>query len=127
MMMLGFKRPLEQDDLPDLAWRDSSENLHKKFEKEWNSEIGLDPSSAVTMKSFAAVLARAHMGRFVSAAILKVLFDFQQFVGPLMLSAMITYLQDVRAGRDGATLGLGLSYVAVFLINATVQTGILHQ
>jgi len=72
-------------------------------------------------------LAVAFGGQFYGALLLKLLYDCLQFVGPNLLDAIITYLDDFSAGKRGATAGVGYGYVATLFGVSVLATALLHQ
>jgi len=66
-------------------------------------------------------------GDFYGALLIKLLYDCLQFVGPNLLDAIITFLNDYSEGLPGATPGVGFGYVALLFVVSVLATAFLHQ
>lgn len=77
---MGYKRPLQQEDLFNLPENISSEYSARKFEEEWNKQLKRRKPSIIiaTAKSFG--------GPFLFIGILKLIHDILLFSGPIILN-----------------------------------------
>ncbi|VIO86163.1 multidrug resistance related protein 1, putative [Brugia malayi] len=132
----GFRRPLEVNDLWRLRLHEESENLMKKFKRYWlpavnayykkkraaEQSISLKKLSPKTQPSLLWALAKTYRWTILSGAAMKFVFDVLNFVSPQLLSALISYIEDMKRPL---WMGIAISF-AMFAV-ALVQSMILHQ
>eukprot|EP00743_Colponemidia_sp_Colp-15_P007019 GILK01007575.1.p1 GENE.GILK01007575.1~~GILK01007575.1.p1 ORF type:complete len:1529 (-),score=302.56 GILK01007575.1:186-4727(-) len=116
VMTLGYKRPLQQADLPFLSSRDSSEVIYDQFEVAWRAE------QTKPKPKLSSALISTFGKYFIGAAIFKFTQDLMMFVGPQILKRLIGYLS---AEEHEPSEGYG--YVLVLFVAALVQSIALHQ
>lgn len=140
LLSTGFRRPLEHGDLPPLPlglkagqslqslWRNSSAARHSRSNQRDVSwiEVPDDAIHRVALWSLLGVLWGAHGGAFLVLGGFKVLLLGASFAGPLLLSLMVSYLEN-EAAQDGQTsLAKGLLLVGglgfSFVLSATLNT-----
>ncbi len=165
LMILGWQRPLEAEDVPPLAQSDLSHVLARNFMKAWRAQMDkgyaangrrwlteMDQSEGGYIgwskgdengkdDDFPKLLPETGKGNpslgwsFVSAfgrpgyfaAMLKALYDIINIsVGPNVLHALITYLQDYADGTE-TRAWVGYAYVGVLAGFSLLGTLILHQ
>jgi hypothetical protein len=113
LMVLGFKRPLEEADVPPLAAADTASHLFFAFRREWQKELRGGGSSGVNPKASLVRALVATCGTlFFSAALFKLCQDLLTFVGPYLLSSIIIYLQVWRRALSAAIASCTLGAVA---------------
>ena len=86
------------------------------------------PAAATSMPvtpSLNRVLASTFGPTFGAALLFKLSFDTLQFSGPILLSAIIGFLQDSAAGLDPPAWQ-GFAYSGLLLVSSLVQTVLLH-
>lgn len=124
LMRLGASRPLDACDLPPLTADDDIARVAGAF----TAAAEQDASRPGKTASLVRTLVRAYSGTFAVAAGFKLTFDTVQYAGPLLLHALIEFLDDsARGGAAAPPLSLGLTYVALMLVSNTLQTLLLHQ
>jgi len=108
---IGLHPDLEQDqDIPPLPQEDSTAEVKHKFEAFWTAQLtNSDPN-------LTRALWKAYHPPLVVACVLSVIGNCAQLVGPLVLNMFIPYLLD-----PSATLGYGLSLVAILSVAQLVQ------
>ncbi|KFH11175.1 ABC transporter transmembrane region domain-containing protein, partial [Toxoplasma gondii MAS] len=135
----GRKQPLTQEDLYTLPACQKTKVLADTLEVAWQAEeersrSPLASSAAFPLSLFRQrdhpslfrVLVRCYGWRCVLPAFLKLTYDLLQFVGPLMLHQIISFLsRDVDGDMSPVTEGV--FYAAVLLLSSLLQSFILHQ
>ncbi|XP_038050112.1 ATP-binding cassette sub-family C member 9-like isoform X2 [Patiria miniata] len=132
---LGYKRPLEMEDLGQLPEVHSASYIHEKFKEAFKKEQerakykGLKPS---LWRVYWAV----HGWRLVFALFLKLTGDMCGFVGPLALNGIILWVGKVKDGSQVPSephfitvlefFQHGLVLVAVTFIVACIRTLLLQ-
>uniref|UniRef100_A0A1I7V7F0 Multidrug resistance-associated protein 1 n=1 Tax=Loa loa TaxID=7209 RepID=A0A1I7V7F0_LOALO len=133
---LGFRRPLEVNDLWRLRLHEESGNLMKKFERHWipavnayyekkqasGQSTSLKKLGPKAQPSLLWALAKTYRWTILAGATMKFVFDVLNFVSPQLLSALISYIEDMKRPL---WMGIAISF-AMFLV-ALVQSVILHQ
>ncbi|VDM22833.1 unnamed protein product, partial [Wuchereria bancrofti] len=106
----GFRRPLEVNDLWRLRLHEESENLMKKFKRYWvpavnayykkkraaEQSTSLKKLSPKTQPSLLWALTKTYRWTILSGAAMKFVFDVLNFVSPQLLSALISYIEDMK-------------------------------
>uniref|UniRef100_A0A915PJI9 Uncharacterized protein n=1 Tax=Setaria digitata TaxID=48799 RepID=A0A915PJI9_9BILA len=132
----GYRRPLEVNDLWRLRLHEESENLAKKFKHHWVPAVNAyykkkrAAEKATSLKklgpkaqpSLLWALAKTYRWTILAGAAMKFVFDLLNFVSPQLLSALITFIEDLK---QPFWMGIAISF-AMFLV-ALVQSMILHQ
>lgn len=147
LMKLGFSRPLEPSDLPPLplflrahairhAFVTARERAREKIARsaEGSARAALDAGISGPSPSLYATLRLAFAPALFGGVFLKLIFDVQQFLNPMLLSAIVTFIQQRYAYTTGAAdapeeepeAWEGFVYVALLAVNALVQTCVLH-
>nr|XP_020760311.1 multidrug resistance-associated protein 1-like [Odocoileus virginianus texanus] len=133
IIILGYKKPLEREDLFELNESDSSYIVCPIFEKQWRKEVLRTQEKQKVKSSFhkeahtrKPSLLRALWNTFkfvlIQVALFKVLADVLSFTSPLIMKQMILFCeQRPDFGWSGYGYALAL-FVVVFL-----QTLILQQ
>uniref|UniRef100_A0AC11APY1 Uncharacterized protein n=1 Tax=Ovis aries TaxID=9940 RepID=A0AC11APY1_SHEEP len=133
IIILGYKKPLEREDLFELNESDSSYTVCPIFEKQWRKEVLRTQERQKVKSSFhkeahtrKPSLLRALWNTFkfvlIKVALFKVLADVLSFTSPLIMKQMILFCeQRPDFGWSGYGYALAL-FVVVFL-----QTLILQQ
>uniref|UniRef100_A0AC11APP0 Uncharacterized protein n=1 Tax=Ovis aries TaxID=9940 RepID=A0AC11APP0_SHEEP len=139
IIILGYKKPLEREDLFELNESDSSYTVCPIFEKQWRKEVLRTQERQkvkVTIKSLSSFHKEAHTRKpsllralwntfkfvLIKVALFKVLADVLSFTSPLIMKQMILFCeQRPDFGWSGYGYALAL-FVVVFL-----QTLILQQ
>lgn len=112
LLALGNTRELETTDLYPLPQSDTAQHVASVFDREWQRQ-----QVAGRTPSLIRVLARGFGRPFMEAAVLKLVHDCTLFVGPIVLSATIHFLEDANA-----PWWHGLAYVLALFGAALVQS-----
>lgn len=131
----GYRRPLIESDIFDINPENASAELVPKFDRNFErslqkSRIKLERQQQKQQKSKTAVepqepeepqgsvlsaLYHSFIGPFSFALLLRLIIDFLQFGSPLILGALISYVETDGALWKGLTLTLGLFLVSFVL------------
>lgn len=112
----AYRTPLMESDLYDLPDDDLSAHVALRFEQHWRAEV--ERARAAGVRPALWRVLKASLGRkFALAAGYKWLQDTVQFVGPVLLTRIISFVQSTDQ-----PLWLGFAYVAVFLVAKAMQT-----
>ena len=125
IITLGYKRPLEEEDLWKLSKGDQAEELTRRFNVHWDKELARSTErrstrahgeaagagaegagEAAAQPSLLRALRRTFGCRFALGGFIKLFNDASQFVGPVFLGQFIHFVSDptVRAReRDKET------------------------
>uniref|UniRef100_A0A8C6J1F9 Uncharacterized protein n=1 Tax=Melopsittacus undulatus TaxID=13146 RepID=A0A8C6J1F9_MELUD len=117
LISIGYKKPLERDDLFELNERDSPYTVCPNFEKQWRKEIQKSfhkPSLIWSLwQTFKCVL--------IKVSFLKVTADILAFMSPQIMKAMIVVSED-----HPTSYGSGYGY-AIALFFVVLSQTLLHQ
>ncbi|XP_069046323.1 multidrug resistance-associated protein 1-like isoform X3 [Lepisosteus oculatus] len=105
VIILGYKRPLQREDLFDLPENDSSYSVCSAFEKHWRAEahrsdqIGEEEEENLKSKvpsrlSLLRALWQTFRTPLISIALLKVLADVLVFLSPQILRLIIAFCEN---------------------------------
>ncbi|XP_032030721.1 multidrug resistance-associated protein 1-like [Hylobates moloch] len=133
VMTLGYKRPLEREDLFELEESDSSDTVCPIFEKQWRKEV---LRNRERQKVKASCYKEAHIKKpsllyalwntfksvLIQVALFKVFADILSFTSPLIMKQMIIFCEH---SSDFGWNGYGYA-VALFVV-VFLQTLILQQ
>ncbi|XP_073087926.1 multidrug resistance-associated protein 1-like isoform X2 [Manis javanica] len=126
LIILGYKKPLEREDLFELNENDSSYTVCPVFEKQWRKEVLRNQERQKVKASFAK---EAHSKKpsllcalwntfkfvLIQAALFKVFADILSFTSPLIMKQMIIFCEHHSDfGSSGYGYALAL-FVVVFL------------
>ncbi|XP_049823783.1 multidrug resistance-associated protein 1 isoform X8 [Aethina tumida] len=140
---LGFKKPLEAEDLWDMNPQDSAKEVVQLFEKHWNmtlqkcessfsqhtrasftqnsASVDFVNSNKKKQASIVPALIASFGPTFLFGAVLNVIQDLMTFVSPMILGLLITFVKEKQEDWKGYT------YAVLLLATATVQTIIMSQ
>lgn len=118
LMELGYQRPVQHEDLYQLDPDNRAHSVGQLFQEQWAAERQRNPQRP----SFTWVLARTFGGQVLHAALLKLVHDSLQFVGPLMIKDIIAFLKDPTA-----PLSQGLWYTLIVFVAGVIQSFMLRN
>ena len=118
IMKLGSQRPLEHDDLYLLDPANRAHQVSTTFQEAWKKQC----RTCRGRPSLAWVLASCFGGQIAKAGLLKLVHDSLQFIGPMLIKAIIAYLQD-----PDAPLSEGLVYAAIVFVSGVAQSFLLRN
>jgi ATP-binding cassette subfamily C (CFTR/MRP) protein 1 len=121
MMKQGYKKFLTEDDLWNLAKRDTTKATGSKFQEAWEYELENRKNPSLWMAIF-----RAFNGPYFRGALFKTVSDSLAFVQPQLLKLLIQFVnsyttKDPEPVIRGAAIALAMFAVSVG------QTMALHQ
>ncbi|KAG8539103.1 hypothetical protein GDO81_021445, partial [Engystomops pustulosus] len=116
IIQLGYKKPLEREDLIELNEEDSSSSVIPVFEENWSKES--HKQNRKDAGSRKASLVRALWSTFryslIQVALMKVVADVLAFTSPQILKKMIAFCEDrSEALSSGYLLALALFGVTI--------------
>lgn len=117
ILKLGNTRALEFEDLYQLDPENRAKNVYLLFTKKW----GMEKSQSNRPRLWMA-LSKAFGFPFLLAGGLKLVHDSLLFVSPMVIKAVIAFLQD-----SNATLNEGLLYVLAIFASGVIQSFCLRQ
>lgn len=126
LVFLGFKRRdmgLKVEHLNRMHESDDPTHVNNLFRREWSRQKRDFPKHP----SLFSALFRAYGRDYLIGAGFKFIYDSQQFVGPLLLQLLITFLDDRADPEKSAPLRSGIELVCLLALNAISQSIILHQ
>ncbi|KAJ4459649.1 Multidrug resistance-associated protein [Paratrimastix pyriformis] len=121
LIALGFKRPLEPEDLYPLAEKDTATSLGNEFQKIWESEKGRARQKGKKpslLRSFARFRGLYYVGLGIP---LKLGHDLLQFCGPVFLRQILSFLASDHDISEGFIWAFALFLAPV------LQTLVVHQ
>uniref|UniRef100_A0A2K5SCK0 ABC transmembrane type-1 domain-containing protein n=1 Tax=Cebus imitator TaxID=2715852 RepID=A0A2K5SCK0_CEBIM len=133
VIALGYKRPLEREDLFELNESDSSYTVCPIFEKQWRKEVlrtqerqkvkaSFHKEADTTKPSLLYALWNTFKSVLIQVALLKVFADILSFTSPLIMKQMIIFCEH---SSDFGWNGYG--YAMALFVVVFSQTLILQQ
>ncbi|XP_069998353.1 multidrug resistance-associated protein 1 isoform X3 [Penaeus vannamei] len=146
----GYRQPLEQSQLWDLSYENTSSKIVRKWDKNWrkttakaykkgeshtsakytNASAHVEISGTAGNKehylSILPTIVRTFGPTFFFGGILKLFHDILQFISPQILSALISYIESDEGG-ESEPVWRGYFYACLMLICAQVQSFLLAQ
>ncbi|TDH72543.1 hypothetical protein CCR75_004880 [Bremia lactucae] len=118
LMKLGNQRPLQHDDLYLLDPANRAHAVSQEFQEAWKKQC----SKRTGQPSLSRALASSFGGQIAKAGLLKLVHDSLQFVGPMLIKRIITYLQNPFASRSE-----GFLYAGIVFITGVAQSFLLRN
>lgn len=94
MMKYGYKKFLTEDDLWNLAKRDTTKATGEAFQQAWNYEVDTKKKPSLWMAIF-----RGFSGPYFRGALFKTASDTLAFVQPQLLKLLIKWVASYQSGR----------------------------
>lgn len=116
LVVLGYKKSLEEQDLWDLDEGDTSKVLGDKLLRAWEKETKKENPSIYR------AMGAAYGRTFFFAAFFKICQDSLSFVSPQLLDDMIAFTRD-----ETAPVWQGYAYAFGMMAVAMIQSVMLHQ
>ncbi|GBB94362.1 hypothetical protein RclHR1_02340019 [Rhizophagus clarus] len=117
LMKLGYKRPLEKDDLYALNDARLAKNIISEFEKSWEKEYTRKDGKP---PSLFRALNRIFGLKFWTSGFFRLISDTLQVTSPLILQVILTFAQEswmARNNKDASpTSSLGYSLAVILFI-----------
>ena len=112
LLYKGWQQPLQHRHIWQLAEKDSASSIHEKYALHWSKD----------QPSLLKALHHAFGLYFYAAAIPKLLYDILNFVGPLVLGWIITYLDS-----DDDPIWYGIMLAGVLLVTYAAKALLINQ
>eukprot|EP01119_Soliformovum_irregulare_P026270 TRINITY_DN9993_c3_g2_i1.p1 TRINITY_DN9993_c3_g2~~TRINITY_DN9993_c3_g2_i1.p1 ORF type:complete len:1457 (+),score=483.96 TRINITY_DN9993_c3_g2_i1:233-4372(+) len=115
ILLLGYKRPLEDSDLYELPPNVMAQNVGRNLAEIWEFEkIKAKPS-------LVKALAKAYGKEFFIAGVFKLMQDLLMLVGPILLQSIIQFITSIQPNY------MGFLYVALMFLASVGQSLSLHR
>jgi ATP-binding cassette, subfamily C (CFTR/MRP), member 1 len=121
MMRYGYKQYLTEDDLWNLAKRDTTKATSASFEEAWNHELENKKNPSLWMALF-----RGFSGPYFRGALFKVVNDTLAFLQPQLLRLLISFVYSYGRGSPEPVIRGAAIALAMFAVSV-IQTMALHQ
>jgi ATP-binding cassette subfamily C (CFTR/MRP) protein 1 len=121
LMRAGYKKYLTEDDLWNLAKRDTTRATGESFQTAWEYELENKKSP-----SLAIAIIRAFSGPYLVGAIFKAGSDTLNFVQPQLLRLLIRFVNSYSTDEPEPVIRGAAIALAMFAISVS-QTSCLHQ
>lgn len=121
MMRYGYKQYLTEDDLWNLAKRDTTKATSASFEEAWNHELENKKNPSLWMALF-----RGFSGPYFRGALFKVVNDTLAFIQPQLLRLLISFVDSYRRDSPEPVIRGAAIALAMFAVSV-IQTMALHQ
>jgi hypothetical protein len=121
MMKYGYKEYLTEDDLWNLAKRDTTKVTGEAFEKAWDYELKHRKQPSLWMAIF-----RGFSGPYFEGALFKVVNDTLAFTQPQLLRLLISFINSYQGAEPQPVIKGAAIALAMFAVSLG-QTLALHQ
>lgn len=121
LMRYGYKEYLTEDDLWNLAKRDTTKSAGDAFQDAWGHELEYKKSPSLWMAIF-----RGFSGPYFRGALFKVVSDTLQFIQPQLLRLLISYVASYKTDTPQPVIRGAAIALAMFAVSVG-QTMALHQ
>lgn len=121
MMRYGYKKYLTEDDLWNLAKRDTTKATGESFQKSWDWELENKKRPSLWMAIF-----RAFSGPYFRGSLFKIVSDSLAFVQPQLLKLLIKFVHSYRTDSPQPVIRGAAIALAMFAVSVG-QTTALHQ
>lgn len=122
MMRQGYKKYLTEDDLWNLAKRDTTQATGEAFQQAWEHEVETKRNPSLWMAIF-----RGFSGPYFRGALFKTASDTLAFVQPQLLRLLIQFIDSYTAGKQKEPVIRGAAIALAMFAVSVGQTMALHQ
>ena len=122
MMRHGYKKYLTEDDLWNLAKRDTTKSTGDAFQKSWDHELENRKQPSLWMAIF-----RAFSGPYFRGSLFKTVSDTLAFVQPQLLRLLIKFVNSYSEGEEKQPVIKGAAIALAMFAVSVGQTMALHQ
>ncbi len=127
LLEIGKQKPLELSDLYYLSHSDSAEGIYKRFKINWIQQMQEffllhDKITKHERPSLVKTFFYTFGKPFAAAAVLKLIHDSALFMGPVLLSKLVQFLDD-----PSQPMTTGLKYVAYLFLTNLLMSLCLRQ
>jgi hypothetical protein len=121
MMRQGYKKFLTEDDLWNLAKRDTTKATGEAFQRAWDRELENKKGPSLWMAIF-----RAFSGPYFRGSLFKIVSDSLAFIQPQLLKMLIQFVKSYRTEEPEPIIRGAAIALAMFAVSVG-QTTALHQ
>lgn len=122
MMRYGYKKFLSEDDLWNLAKRDTTKSTGDAFKKAWDYEVAHKKNPSLWIAIF-----HSFSGPYIRGSLFKMVSDTLAFVQPQLLRLLIKFVDSYREGREPEPVVRGAAIALAMFAVSVGQTMALHQ
>ena len=122
MMRYGYKKYLTEDDLWNLAKRDTTKATGAAFQESWEYELKHRKHPSLWMAIF-----RSFSGPYFRGALFKTVSDTLAFVQPQLLKLLIRFVESYAPGHEPEPVIRGAAIALAMFAVSVGQTMALHQ
>lgn len=122
MMRYGYKKFLTEDDLWNLAKRDTTKATGEAFQKAWDAELEHKKNPSLWMAIF-----RSFSGPYFRGSLFKIMSDTLAFVQPQLLRLLIQFVESYKKGNTPQPIIRGAAIAVAMFAVSVGQTMALHQ
>ena len=127
LLSRGYRRPLQQNDIPPLpSWMRAKQSF-QRFEKRWKAEYERRGKNS----SFWRVYFKTYLPIFFVATLFRIPVDVLNFVGPIVLQRIILYISTTQTeeqeGVRPPPAWIGYVYALALLVSPIAQAFCRHQ
>ena len=115
LLLIGSKRILQFDDIPDMGPNDSADIVHKRLESNWDLQNG-------SVKSLSWALAKTFWPLFMIIGILALVKLCVMYAGPLLIQQFINFAAD-----SSGTWQEGVKLAFILFLAKTIEVLVDHQ
>ncbi|XP_022081543.1 ATP-binding cassette sub-family C member 9-like [Acanthaster planci] len=125
LMSLGYRRPLELEDLGDIPERHEANYNFLEFKKALKIELDKCAKNPGSIPSLWKLYFQVYGFKLFGAGVLKLAADFCGFVGPLVIAGLTKYVSTLAYGGNEKTAAPHLVTFDEFFDNGFVLVGTL--
>jgi ATP-binding cassette subfamily C (CFTR/MRP) protein 1 len=122
MMRHGYKKYLTEDDLWNLAKRDTTQATGEAFQEAWEHEVETRTHPSLWMAIF-----RGFSGPYFRGSLFKIVSDSLAFVQPQLLKLLIRFVDSYKPGKEREPVIRGAAIALAMFAVSVGQTMALHQ
>jgi ATP-binding cassette subfamily C (CFTR/MRP) protein 1 len=122
LMQYGYKEYLTEDDLWNLAKRDTTKATGAAFQEAWDTEVEDKKHPSLWMAIF-----RAFSGPYFRGSLFKIINDTLAFVQPQLLRLLISFVDSYSVGQEPQPVIRGAAIALAMFAVSFIQTLALHQ
>ncbi|KAL2613231.1 hypothetical protein R1flu_024923 [Riccia fluitans] len=121
LLALGNKRPIVKEDLPPMRAVDEAAYNYNEFSVHWESEKR--KTSAGSLPSLWAAVIKTYWKGFLLPMAIGILWSVTFFVGPVLVSSILNYLQNEK---EEWTRGHGILLVVIMFVGKFAELSKQH-
>ncbi|KAK2630067.1 hypothetical protein QTJ16_000887 [Diplocarpon rosae] len=122
LMRYGYKKYLTEEDLWNLAKRDTTKSTGEKFKKAWDYELAHKKNPSLWIAIF-----HSFSGPYLRGSLFKTVSDTLAFVQPQLLRLLIRFVGSYATGKEPEPVIRGAAITLAMFAVSVGQTMALHQ